>query len=225
MRGLEPPPTATWLLEHVNAGERNEALAGDLLEEFQSGRTAGWYWRQVLVAIALGCSRNILSHTRLIVFAVLWSMAAPSWFVFTDKIQNNSSALNGMLCRLPFPWSTIGYFGLGFATALSFTWMGILLYFFLQTWATGNFDNTQLKRTLLRSVFVLIALVALTIFLPFGHSIDRRTLTPLKAVTDPRMWAMVPRLHSLVMLLVTLWTATSPFEKRREIAGRGNGSA
>jgi hypothetical protein len=217
MRGIEPPPTATWLLEHLNPGGRNEALAGDLLEEFQSGRTAGWYWRQVLVAIALGCSKNFFSHTRLIVFAVLWSMAAPSWFVFTDKIQNNSMALNGMLCRLAFPWSAIGYIGLGFTTALSFTWIGILLYFFLQTWATGNFDNTQLRRQLLRSVFVLIALAALTIFLPLGHAIDRRTLTPINAITDLRMWAMVPRVHSLVMLLFTLWKGTPFFENRRGI--------
>lgn len=37
MRRIEPPATATWLLEHFTPGERNEALAGDLLEEFQNG--------------------------------------------------------------------------------------------------------------------------------------------------------------------------------------------
>jgi hypothetical protein len=28
-----------------------EALAGDLLEQYQQGRSTAWYWRQVLVAI------------------------------------------------------------------------------------------------------------------------------------------------------------------------------
>jgi hypothetical protein len=39
------------LLEHFGRGTNNEALAGDLLESFQEGRSRAWYWRQVLVAI------------------------------------------------------------------------------------------------------------------------------------------------------------------------------
>ncbi len=43
MRPTEPPPIATWLLEHV--GLRNQSLAGDLLEEYRTGRSGAWYWR------------------------------------------------------------------------------------------------------------------------------------------------------------------------------------
>ncbi len=43
-----PPPLATWMLEHLTFGCRKEELAGDLCEEFRSGRSEGWYWRQVL---------------------------------------------------------------------------------------------------------------------------------------------------------------------------------
>lgn len=46
-----PPTTAAWMLKHLAPGERNEALEGDLLEEFQRRRSASWYWRQVLLAI------------------------------------------------------------------------------------------------------------------------------------------------------------------------------
>jgi hypothetical protein len=56
---MKPMPSvalATWMLEHVTFGSPNESLSGDLLEEFQSGRTAGWYWRQALAAIAITLS-------------------------------------------------------------------------------------------------------------------------------------------------------------------------
>ena len=45
------PAAATWMLRHLVLGNRNEALEGDLLEEFQRRHSASWYWRQVLAAI------------------------------------------------------------------------------------------------------------------------------------------------------------------------------
>jgi hypothetical protein len=38
-----PPTIATWMLKHLVWGGRNEALEGDLLEEFQRRRSATWY--------------------------------------------------------------------------------------------------------------------------------------------------------------------------------------
>ncbi len=69
-----PPALATWMLKHLVPGEGNEALEGDLLEEFQRRRSASWYWRQVLAAI-LGFSN--LSRVAWLtfwtaIFAGLW---------------------------------------------------------------------------------------------------------------------------------------------------------
>ena len=47
----EPPPLATWLVKHFAAGYRTESLLGDLLEEYQAGRTPGWYWREAIAAL------------------------------------------------------------------------------------------------------------------------------------------------------------------------------
>jgi hypothetical protein len=214
--------TGTWLLEHVTLGDRNEALAGDLLEDFRNGRTAGWYWSQVLVAIALGWFRQALAHPGVLAFATLWSVAAPSWFVYTDKIQNDATGLHGLLCRLDFPWSMVGYFGWSLTVSLTFIWTGIALYLFLQFWTSGNLGNLQFGRSLLLSGLVYATLFAgmcvLTLFLPPGHAIDRRTLTPLNAITDPRVYAMETRLFSFVTLLVTLWAGMPWPEKRRRTA-------
>ena len=54
MKSSKPPALATWLVEHMVPGVKNEALTGDLLEQFGQGRSAGWYWRQVMAAILVG---------------------------------------------------------------------------------------------------------------------------------------------------------------------------
>ena len=48
---LIPPTIATWMLKYLVLGDKNEALEGDLLEEFERRRSASWYWRQVFGAI------------------------------------------------------------------------------------------------------------------------------------------------------------------------------
>jgi hypothetical protein len=72
----KPPALAAWMLEHLLWGGKNEALAGDLLEEFQRRRSTAWYWRQVLFAIFDGISGALRAHWLVlsvqIVFAAAW---------------------------------------------------------------------------------------------------------------------------------------------------------
>ena len=51
MRSERGVRMAMWLMRHV--GPPNEALAGDLLEEYRQGRSKLWYWWQVLIAISV----------------------------------------------------------------------------------------------------------------------------------------------------------------------------
>lgn len=74
MRSSQPPIVATWVLTHF--GNRNEVLAGDLIEEYRRGRTVGWYWRQVLMAILVGCGDEIRTHKLLTVRALVTGWAA-----------------------------------------------------------------------------------------------------------------------------------------------------
>ena len=62
MSRRRPPALAVWLMHQLGYTRQNAALAGDLLEEFQSGRSAGWFWRQTLMVIAHGVSRNAVAQ-------------------------------------------------------------------------------------------------------------------------------------------------------------------
>ena len=52
MRPMKPPLLALWLLERFGARYRNEALAGDFIEEFRARGSRTWLWIQVLRAVA-----------------------------------------------------------------------------------------------------------------------------------------------------------------------------
>ena len=75
----EPPQLATWTLEHLTTRHLDDALAGDLLEVFRMGRSNGWYWRQVLATCVLSWVASLRARVPLLVFALMWSMAAPAW--------------------------------------------------------------------------------------------------------------------------------------------------
>ena len=60
----QPPAIASWLLDWLGYTGQNPALAGDLLEEFRSGRSTAWYWRQTLQVIAAGTVRNAFGQRR-----------------------------------------------------------------------------------------------------------------------------------------------------------------
>ena len=76
MRRSKPPALATWLLEHARSSTTDSVIAGDLQEEFHRGRSAAWYWRQVLLAIAAGYTNEVRAHRVLAARAILITWAA-----------------------------------------------------------------------------------------------------------------------------------------------------
>ena len=58
MTPITPPKLATWILTRV-AGS-NDALVGDLVEEYERRQSARWYWGQVLLATLVYVSRQVL---------------------------------------------------------------------------------------------------------------------------------------------------------------------
>ena len=47
MKPRTPPRLAEWLLQRLAASYRRDSLLGDVLEQYQQGRSRAWYWGQV----------------------------------------------------------------------------------------------------------------------------------------------------------------------------------
>ena len=62
MTSIQPPRIATWLLRRFSAGPHAEAIAGDLLEQYQSIRSPFWYWRQVLSAVIADVAGSVMAN-------------------------------------------------------------------------------------------------------------------------------------------------------------------
>jgi hypothetical protein len=87
MSTTAPPRLAAWLLERLVSGPKRESLIGDLAEQYEHGRSAGWYWRQVLTAILVGTASDIRAHKRLAAGAALitWLIVIP-WVESTWRL-------------------------------------------------------------------------------------------------------------------------------------------
>ena len=59
MRLRPAPALATWFLKLFCSSAEHEALVGDLLEQYQSGRGRFWCWRQVLAIVFLELNRKV----------------------------------------------------------------------------------------------------------------------------------------------------------------------
>jgi len=71
-----PPAIATWLLRLFAPAIDADALEGDLLEHYQRGRSAWWYWREVAVVICTGIWLEARRHPLRVLSAV-----AAGWIV------------------------------------------------------------------------------------------------------------------------------------------------
>lgn len=88
----KPPPAATRLLLRVVP--HDETLVGDLIEEYESGRSRWWYWRQVLAAVVLLSSRHAVVRPGRTLAAVAtgWATLLLVFFVLGDRAAESLAA-------------------------------------------------------------------------------------------------------------------------------------
>jgi hypothetical protein len=53
-----PPKVGVWLLQRLGRGSHLESLVGDLIEQCGQGKSKGWAWREILVAIFVAQTRS-----------------------------------------------------------------------------------------------------------------------------------------------------------------------
>ncbi|HEX8711896.1 MAG TPA: hypothetical protein VF730_08490 [Terracidiphilus sp.] len=221
MKQSDPPRAATWLLQHLAAGERNEALAGDLLEEFRSGRSGGWYWRQVLAYVAITNTRVVLGHAGALLFAGLWALLAPSWLPLTRP--GEFRWLDPRILGLAWPWSSLCEVGLTFSILISFVWAGLVLYLLLESVATRRFSFRRLRGGAMRSAAVFAPLYvgfrALTLILP-GSGI-RLARAAAHHPLGPFLLGESICVPFFLTLLWAIWDASRGKYHRKAIARHG----
>jgi len=220
MHRREPPPFATWTLEHLSSGERDEALAGDLLEDFRAGRSDGWYWLQVLGACLLSWSRSLTARGPALVFALVWSLLAPAWQAIVDSIASNP-----MFDRM---WHILGPFWLPFMVAgwvllhAAFLWAGILAYQFAYSLVRKSLRARDVRRAFWLSALVLppVAAIAFVVAHIYWYSWPglahaRLATTSLRQIEDMGILANLIRLPYFVALLCALWQMVPPSLRER----------
>lgn len=208
MRRTEPPTLATWMLEHCVPADHADALAGDLLEDFRTGRSDGWYWRQTLSACAVSWAEGLRARMPLVLFALLWSMLAPAWNAFVDGLDN-AFVFDRVLSHLGPLWIIVAFAGWLFLHSL-FLWAGILVYY------VANASLVRVPRKWKpRRAFLLAPLVFAPIYGAFFLWADlywysffaneKLATTPLAQIADLQMLADVIRLPYFIALLCALW--------------------
>ena len=121
---------ATWMLEHLTFGRDSESLSGDLLEELRAGRSAAWYFRQVSMAMGIGVCKAIREFASPLVFSAGWSTLYPLWRLFGRNRLLHPAP--GRWVALGWPYSTMLDLADGILPAVTFVWLGLVIYLLLQ---------------------------------------------------------------------------------------------
>jgi hypothetical protein len=127
MKPTPPIALATWMLEHLTFGSTNESLAGDLLEELRSGRSAGWYWRQALSAIVVSLSSRSRAYVLPLVFSTGWSFLYPALWPSIMSSRPAQTMLERMAAH-DWLYSSFLQVVRGVLPAMMFVWIGFFVY-------------------------------------------------------------------------------------------------
>ncbi len=104
MNATRPPRVATWFLHRLVAGPNRESLIGDLVEQYQHGRSAAWFWRQVLGAIAAGVVRDVRAHYVVLPLVAFFIGCGTAAVLGTVKLLPGLPLLDHVLAGLGAAW-------------------------------------------------------------------------------------------------------------------------
>lgn len=155
MKPTESVALATWMLKHLTFRPHNEALVGDLLEEFQGGRSVGWYWRQVVCAIGVGIFGGFRNYAPPLFFSIGWSLLYPTWWLSIVKIPSIQLVLQRW-AAIDLPYSTALQGVSQTIPAIAFIWLGFFIYLILHREAAHELSKLRLLGSLSMSLNVLL---------------------------------------------------------------------
>jgi non-heme chloroperoxidase len=116
---------AVWLIDWQKDHAKQHALAGDLLEELEAGRSMWWFCSEVLAAILTRVRTLTYRCMLLLAFSAGWSVLYPLW---------RTACVGGLAYSLDrfklqeWPWSSLLPLIYGIVPALLFVWLGFVVY-------------------------------------------------------------------------------------------------
>lgn len=208
MTQSKPPALASWMLDHLMWGGRNEALAGDLLEEFQRRRSPAWYWRQVVGAVFASFANELRADWVMvwtILFTTVWAYSLYAIPIIAWPVPMS------LVSRLDHYLTAQGYYG----TFIWYLASDVFLYaipFLLRVVVPlgiylAGARNLNL-RAFARGLCAAVLLAAVLAMLPFQPILDFLSMHGL-AMYWAQLWKWyeVMVMYEFVPLLAAMWAA------------------
>jgi hypothetical protein len=183
------------------------------LEAFRTGRSAGWYWYQVIVAIAIAWGRNVWRYRVTLFFAAVWSVFSPAWLLL--PVHFSLDSLVGDTSQIPWPWSFICAIVFGTVIAMLFIWLGVAVYSTLHLLAFGKLFFRSVRKGFLWGLvaYALAQACKLAISLhypqPASHAGHWGSLTMLGVIQNLGTWSALLRFPYFIGTATTLWFLAS----------------
>jgi hypothetical protein len=154
-----PPRLATWLLERFGNGRRNESLLGDLHEQFAQGRSAGWYWSQVLRALAISARVRLFTLSAAVATTFVMALA---WLQAQDLFARNAGSVHRFMAGMTEDYRTAAI--LTWSVSLSIK----AAFFFMTGWLAVRIHRSSpwTMLTLLVVLYFLFPLRIRSVVLP-----------------------------------------------------------
>jgi hypothetical protein len=198
------------MLEHLPSGDCDEALGGDLLEEFQAGRSDSWYRRQVLAACLVSWTGSLRARISLLGFALVWCLPVPAWMVLCERIEHAGAV--GRFWQMTEARFWPGAVAMGLTLHSTFLWAGILLFCLGHRFAGSPLRWEKIRRALLLAplIFTPVFLVVFVLLALYWDAVFPNALlaaSPLRQMADLHLLANALRVPYFVAFLGALWAA------------------
>jgi hypothetical protein len=175
MNSRSAPRAAIWLLEKLGGGSRFEPLIGDLVEQFASGRSRFWLWRQATGALAHHILEVLRTHALSFISAVLAGCALNWLWQFACSFAFQSVYVN-LAAVKQHPW-TFGAFAR--LAGMQANMAAEYALCFTSAWLVTRLHRAHQRAVLLAFTTVIIAQSLPTITQPMDGAPDSGLLVSL----------------------------------------------